>query len=175
MARAARSAHVVAAALLHAVACGDQKPPLANENVVPPPVDAGTGFVNEDTGPPLCGKLEDGGPCGCLELDFLTDVPNVYFVLDRSGSMLQDGKWDTIRGVLSSTLIKLGPRIRYGAAVFPQVGTSCGAGGEVMGVRQGDRPAGTIGPVVKEFSLATGISANGGTPTASTLVALSSG
>ncbi len=175
MRRAARSAHAIAVLVLIAAACGDDKPPLANENVTPPPVEAGSGFVSEEAGPPLCGKLEDGGPCGCLELDFLTDVPNVYFVLDRSGSMLQDGKWDTIRSVLSGALIKLGPRIRYGAAVFPQLGTACGPGAEVMGVRQGDRPAGTIGPVVKEFSLATGISANGGTPTASTLTALTPG
>jgi hypothetical protein len=154
------------------VACGPSRPPLANESGSGVPIpDGGTSFVSFDTAP-ACETLEDGGPCGCLELSFLSDVPNLYFVLDRSGSMRTDDKWQTVRKVVSSTLIKLGPRVRYGASTFPKFGTDCGPGIEVMPVRNGDSPAGKIGHSMDEFLTVTSVTASGGTPTAGTLVGL---
>jgi hypothetical protein len=149
------------------VACGVDRPHAVDESTAPW-FDAGV-FADLDARP-QCETLADGGPCGCLELSFLTDVPNLYFVLDRSGSMEADGKWSTVRKVIASTLQKLGPRVRFGAAVFPK--SDCLPGIEVMPLRSGDSPAGVRGPAVQQFVSRTNVTAIGGTPTAGTITAL---
>ena len=126
-----------------------------------------------DSGPPVCPRGPDGGVCGCLDLPLLGDAPNLYFVLDRSGSMTTDNKWQTVRVAVADLIRKLGPRGRYGAAVFPDPRTNdCSAGLEVMAPRLGDAPAGTFGPTGQAFGFSTNFEAGGGTPTSSTLVAL---
>ncbi|MEO6573089.1 MAG: hypothetical protein ABIP89_04565, partial [Polyangiaceae bacterium] len=114
---------VVLAALASVfAACGSQGsrfPNLTDE-------DAGLGEGGGD-GPaftdsndkPQCEFGADGGPCGCLELNLLGDAPNLYFILDRSGSMNDENKWSTVRTVVAKTVTKLGPRGKFGAAVFP--------------------------------------------------------
>jgi hypothetical protein len=100
----------------------------------------------------------------------------MYFVLDRSGSMAEDDKWDTIRLAVADTMRAIGPRANFGAAVFPGPSTvdECATGVEVMGVRQGDPPsaAGQDGPAVIALLQATNTAAGGGTPTSATLKAI---
>jgi hypothetical protein len=135
------------------------------------PGDGGLGRF--DAAPPSCGLGPDGGVCACLDLSILGAAPNLYFVLDRSGSMSDGGKWDTVRSVVVDVMRQLGPRANFGAAVFPDpTADTCGPGVEVMAPRRGDAPAGTYGPTSSLFEGATSAPASGGTPTAATLTAL---
>ncbi len=122
---------------------------------------------------PTCNAGPDLGVCACTELSFLSDVPNLYFVLDRSGSMAADNKWTTIRIVVAQVMKSLGPRANFGAAIFPNTsGDQCAPGAQVMSVRQGDAPAGTQGPTTTEMLYVTSAGPSGGTPTAATLSSL---
>ncbi|MFO0675046.1 MAG: vWA domain-containing protein [Polyangiaceae bacterium] len=159
--------------------CGSEdRPPDAKTGFVPEtsPTPTSNSFGAEAGAPPTCDFGPESGVCGCTELTALEDVPNIYFVLDRSGSMQDGGKWDTTRSVLTSLIGKLGPRARFGAALFPDPradALSCASGREVMAVRPGD--AGStkvIGPTKGAFLTATNVPASGGTPTAATLRAL---
>jgi hypothetical protein len=99
----------------------------------------------------------------------------VYFILDRSGSMTQDDKWNTIRSVVASAVSRLGPRIAVGAAVYPTPGgPTCGAGAEVFSVRQGTVPStpGKLSPTAWDLLTSVTTVAGGGTPTAATVRAL---
>ncbi|MEO8876467.1 MAG: vWA domain-containing protein [Polyangiaceae bacterium] len=152
-------------------ACGSDRPPISGDQAFPDQ-DASVGFTTE--GGSLCDTtLVDGGPCGCLEISLLTDQPNLYFVLDRSGSMLDDGKWQTVRQVVANVVEKIGPRAKFGVALFSDpAGQGCTPGKEVMPVRTGDSPAGTAGVTTNEVIATTSVGASGGTPTATTLLAL---
>jgi hypothetical protein len=121
-----------------------------------------------------CNLGPEGGVCACVDQPLLGDPPNLYFVLDRSGSMQEDGKWPTIITVLGSLVVALGPRANVGAAVFPDPhSNNCAPGIEVAPLRRGDAPAGTAGPTATALLTELGsLSANGGTPTAATLQAL---
>jgi hypothetical protein len=138
-------------------------------SVTPPLVQPGAGVL-----PPLCtmSSGDDAGICDCVDQAILTDVPNIYFVLDRSGSMTD--KWTTVRTVLAHIEKQLGPRIAIGAAVFPDptVQDGCAPGVEVMPVRQGDSPTLVYGPTTNALAAALDIGASGGTPTAATLQSL---
>jgi hypothetical protein len=112
------------------------------------------------------------GVCGCLELTLVEDVPNIYFVLDRSGSMNDGGKWTSVRIAISDVTRRLGPRARFGAAFFPGRDGDCSPGVEVMPTRPGDPISGIVGPTTLALLELTNESAVGGTPTASTLRAL---
>jgi hypothetical protein len=104
----------------------------------------------------------------------LSDVPNLYFVLDRSGSMGDSDKWNTVRIVVSHVMKSLGPRASFGIAIFPNPSdpNPCAPGVQVMSVRQGDAPAGTQGPATSTMLAVTSATPIGGTPTAATLSAL---
>jgi hypothetical protein len=109
--------------------------------------------------------------CGCLDLSLLSNQPNLYFVLDRSGSMATSSKWTTIRTVVANTMSRIGPRAYFGAAVFPDPRSdNCAPGIEVMSPRLGDTPGSNDTSAF--FTLATNLAASGGTPTAATLTAL---
>ena len=158
--------------LMLAVACGDASPPAIKD---PPGKDASAVDVlfGGETAPPTCNAGPDLGVCACTELDFLSDVPNLYLVLDRSGSMAADNKWTTVRLVVSQVMTNLGPRANFGLAMFPKPSTnpsdSCLAGVQSMSVRPGDAPAGTQGPTTKAMLQITSGAPSGGTPTAATL------
>lgn len=129
--------------------------------------------LNNDAGPPSCQIYNPSrGYCSCTEVALLVDAPNLYFVLDRSGSMGDDGKWTTVRTVVANVITRLGPRAQFGAMMFPGRDDDCTVGVEAMSLRPGDVPAGTPGPVSKAFLQGTAIGAAGGTPTAATLRAL---
>jgi hypothetical protein len=124
--------------------------------------------------PPSCDAGFQGGVCGCLDLTLLGDPPNMYFLLDRSGSMNDDGKWTTIRTVIADVIQRLGPRARFGAAVFPDPNAddTCAPGVTVMNPMAGSAPAGVPGATQETFTSATSFPAGGGTPTAATFTAL---
>jgi hypothetical protein len=150
------------------------------------------GEVGEDAGEPdaagqsfhsvpptelTCNLGPDGGVCACADQTLLGDPPNLYFILDRSGSMAEDNKWPTIVSVLANLVVGLGPRAVVGAAVFPAPNdtTGCTPGVEVSPPTRGDSPAGRAGPSATALLTILGhIAANGGTPTAATLQSLTS-
>jgi hypothetical protein len=110
----------------------------------------------------------DGAACTGTPVPVDPNVPNLYFVLDISGSMLGD-KWTNVRAAASSLIRGLGPNARFGATVFPAPGANqCAAGIEVMPLRLGD----TQGATVSAFTTATALTPNGGTPTAATFRSL---
>ena len=155
-------------------ACGADRPPYSTGEGTTTFRDSGPGFDLD--GAPIreeCGKFEDGGPCGCVELSLLTDVPNLYFIVDRSGSMLEGNKLSAVRVAIGRVVSKLGPRASFGAALFPDTRVStCAAGAEVMSVRRGDSPAGKAGPTTLTLLATTNVAPGGGTPTAATVRAL---
>jgi hypothetical protein len=118
--------------------------------------------------PPDAGDL-----CGQLITQVHKDPPNIYFVLDTSGSMgTQVGASTRYRLVQNAAieLVKnIGGLINVGAALFPFAGLGsdgCHAGGEVLPVTPGDMLD------ISTFAKLTTIQPNGGTPTAATLEAL---
>jgi len=158
------------------VACGDDRPPLLGDPSLGAYGSPDSGLFRDGaTGPPTCALGPANGVCGCTELPLSGDPPNVYFVLDRSGSMNDGGKWSTIRTVVASVVSKLGPRIAVGAAVFPALGSAdCDTGGEVFSVRRGDSPPSPGALSQTAIGLITSVTtiAEGGTPTAATLRAI---
>lgn len=155
-------------------ACGTERPPLDDSNAQAsgaPKAGASAGF-DFDSGAPRCEIGGGGNVCGCVDLDVLTDVPTLYFVLDRSGSMLDDDKWSTVRTVVAKVVARLGARANFGAMVFPGMTGTCSAGTEVMPVLRGDVAAGDVGPTARSFLEGTGVPPTGGTPTAATMRSL---
>lgn len=139
-----RSAFIAlfALAALGGAACG-------NPDVAAPGAAAGAGGQPEPVIPDLP-DAPDGPPdpnavglCGNEFLAALEDPPNLYFVLDRSGSMsdfFSKGvtKLDASLTALDEVLQALGHRINFGAAVFPSDQGECFRGGEVFSTRPGD-------------------------------------
>jgi hypothetical protein len=141
----------------------DRKPDAGND------VDAGTASCSEF--------------CGETFLHERLDPPNLYFLLDRSGSMAAPiegsnlDKYDTARKVLGTLLQVIGHRVRYGATVFPADADTdyCGAGIEVSKLTLGGLPAcdGEFDPVLVNFLFGIGrLSPGGSTPTSAALAAL---
>src|SRR5579872_4589861 len=177
------AARVAPAALAVLGACGGpSNPPLVQD--VLPQQDSGPPSLISDAGPVIqnCGVGPDGGVCACADEPLEVDPPSLYYVLDRSGSMADNGKWNTVRSVLGSLAIALGPRARFAAAVFPDTQQEgCTPGGQVFPTQngqplaplQGDGMPGAPGPhdlaLIQTLGL---IGASGGTPTAATLQAL---
>jgi hypothetical protein len=137
--------------------------------------DAGASLIG-DASPiiPNCGVGPDGGVCACADEPLAIDPPTLYFVLDRSGSMNDLNKWNTVRSVLESVAVQLGGRAAFGAAVFPDPATDgCVVGRQVYAPTPGDAVNGFPGPADRTLFYVLGhIDANGGTPTAGTLQAL---
>jgi hypothetical protein len=107
-------------------------------------------------------------------MDIAGEPPNIYFVLDHSGSMVAQDLWGTVSRVVLDTMRKIGRRGRFGAAMFPDARSEdqCAPGREVMSVRLGD-PTGTYGPTWTFLhSQLIPSRPRGGTPTSATLEAL---
>jgi hypothetical protein len=129
------------------------------------------------------------GLCGNTILPLQLTRPNVYFAIDRSGSMADrssgmqnpetglaisnyDAAWLSIHDVLFA----LGHRVSYGAAVFPRFGNvdQCDAGAEVYPVTAGDSVTyarnGIDGPnLTKLISTLSKWAPEGATPMSATL------
>lgn len=94
---------------------------------VPPMGTGGSGYeVPKDNG---CGDQPpaDAGLCGNEVIEIQEDRPNLYFVLDASGSMgeriapdSETTKYDAAVSAIKRVLKLIGHRVSYGAAVFPK-------------------------------------------------------
>ena len=167
-------------------ACAGKGHP-ANAHLDGPAEDAGVagagggfGSFGDAMPPPKPGP--DAG-CGYQLTDITRTPANVYFVLDRSGSMGEvvsgKKKLDAVRSAVVGMAQAIGFRVNVGAAVFPTIAGGehyCVAGGEVLPLQPGDPKSfvenGKLGPVAQKLQQALSIAAYGDTPTAATLVAL---
>jgi hypothetical protein len=171
------TALLAACGLLAPGACGspDHPPALGDLTLPPGALDGGESFdFDAQLTPPQCTVGPEGGVCACVDQTIIGDKPNLYFVLDRSGSMLDSNKWGQIKLALADLLTQLGPRVNFGATVFPDPRTdNCNPGIEVFSTRPGDSPAGWEGPTTASLlHTLNSIGAAGGTPTAATLQAI---
>lgn len=133
----------------------------------------GTFLPPDDGGPP---PLDASGLCGNQLHEVVVDAPNVYFVIDASGSMSAPAgnktRYQKVRSAAVDLVRELGALIHVGAALFPHEATSseeCAIGAQVMEVTPGDPYTGQTGPTTGKFSKATDVTPFGGTPTAATL------
>ncbi len=169
------------------VSCEEARPAPAGYAAAPGGSrDAGTeleldGGSNQH-GPP---SGDASGFCGNQRIAQVIERPNVYFVVDRSGSMADapEGeprtKYESVRLALREVLSQVGHRVRYGAAVFPSrsADDDCAPGAEVFPTREGDPVAyalrGELGPTLLELlTVLSRFPSQGSTPIDATLRAL---
>jgi hypothetical protein len=145
------------------------------------PLDAGAGIATPSSS--ACGNF-----CGETFLHEVTNPPNLYFLIDRSGSMRDIpagaslNKYDMARKVLGELLKVIGHRVRYGATIFPANTDPtdpnyCGGGRDVFAPTLGGLPAcdGTMDSVLSNFlKVLSGVVPGGATPTAAALADLRS-
>lgn len=186
IARTACGALLAGAALVGPLllgACGakdDHPPPLSGR-----PSSGGSGSIggtggDECEGPP---EPDAQGLCGNEVVPVVQEKPNLYFVLDSSGSMSLDiegggTRIGAAKTAITNLLHELGHRIRYGLATYPgerdNIAGTCATGKEVFKTQEGD-PVQCVnkrvaGPVLTSFAKAlSNVGAFGGTPTAATL------
>ena len=163
-----------AATMALVAGCGSQRPPPAGDSTYQPSAGASAGGGFQEGGvsnkPPGCGQKADGTFCDCVDTPLFADPPNMYFVLDRSGSMAENDKWDAVRVVVAQILRSLGPRANFGATVFPGFDdTTCAPPREVLPISPGDPPGAQDGPTTKKLLTVTAGPPSGGTPTAAAL------
>ena len=129
------------------------------------------------------GGCPSEGACGTEVHAVAFDAPNIYFVLDVSGSMLEvpEGEDETryalVRDKAIALVDELGALISVGAALFPHGNVEdypCSPGAEVLPITPGDPYDGDNyeGPTTTAFRKATKVTPLGGTPVAATLTAL---
>jgi hypothetical protein len=156
-----------------AAGCGEPTHPGELPDIVN---EGGSTFFVNDASPstPTCNL--GGNVCACVDEPLLGEPPNLYFVLDRSGSMNDSGKWGTVVNVLTQVVLQLGPRVNVGVAVFPDPAggpDTCATGIPVVNLSPGDARSGQLGPTATQILTELGrVGAAGGTPTAATLTAL---
>lgn len=128
---------------------------------------------SEDGGPP---PIDADGFCGNQIHETVVDAPNVYFVIDASGSMNAPAgnttRYAKVRSAALQLVHDLGALIHVGAALFPYKATAaeeCPIGAQVMAVTPGDPFTGQPGPTTTKFAKAIDVAPSGGTPTAATL------
>lgn len=127
------------------------------------------------------GRWPESCSATALRLRIAEEPPNLYFVLDRSGSMAESmagsssNRYAAVRQATVSLVKAMGSHVNVGAAVFPAAGRLCEAGEEVLATTRGDDP--TVypdgnGPVTTAFAEAIDVVTLGYTPTAATLSGL---
>jgi len=118
------------------------------------------------------------GYCGNEFFQVVQEPPNLYFVIDRSGSMNESveppsstTRYSAVRAACVHVVRQIGSRANFGAAVFPgsPYADECSTGIEVFPTRPGDPPGTPNGPVANAFAAATNVEPLGGTPIAATL------
>jgi hypothetical protein len=164
--------------LLAACAGSGERDPAALVHTNRPPAPDGGGGVTIDGGENRCGTF-----CGETFLREVTEPKNLYFVLDRSGSMVAPmpgsslTRYQTTRAVLARLLRVIGHRVSYGAAAFPTTVNpdDCSPGGQVFPPTLGGLPPceGGDDAVLDAFLRRLGaLVPLGATPTAATLRAI---
>ncbi len=157
-----------------------QRPGRPGNSLLTASTGSGGGDIFTGTGG---GPCVASGVCGDEVHKISFDVPNLYFVFDRSGSMTEqpNGGPQTAYGLVRDAAIdlvkSLGPLINVGAALFPHgdIQTNpCTDGDEVFPVTPGDPidPGGEDGPTTEAFRAAINITPVGGTPVSATLQTL---
>ncbi len=141
--------------------------------------DAGLLDYAAPDGPPTA---DASGLCGNQFFAASMEPPNLYFVIDRSGSMVDPAgvqgwsKYTAVRVAVVDVVREIGSRANFGAALYPgePMVTGCETGMEVFATRRGDpvTGGGADGPVSKAMAAATDVEPIGGTPTAATLEVL---
>jgi len=125
----------------------------------------------------------DAALCGDQQIPAISEPPNLYFIVDRSGSMAERlpgsafTKYENARIAISVMLRAVGHRVRYAAGVYPALlnQDGCSPGVPIFPISAGDSPKyaamGENGPVLTDLLKRLGSSppAGGGTPTAATL------
>lgn len=157
--------------------CGSERPPPAGSSGFTPGSSGVAGGGFQDAGgsdkPPGCGQKDDGSFCDCIDVPLFGEAPNMYFVLDRSGSMAEGNKWAQVRGVVAEIVRTLGPRANFGATVFPGEGqSSCAPARQILPISPGDPRGSGDGPTTTKLLQGTINAPNGGTPTAQALRAV---
>jgi hypothetical protein len=166
----------VISALLLMAACDEGR---RGGGVAPRPpatTSSGTGGGGGQGGSGPC--VQDGA-CADEVHELSFNVPNIYFVFDRSGSMQEleppdyDSRYTVVRNAAMDLIRSLGPLINVGAALFPHGDIDnfpCNAGQEVMPVSPGDPfdDDGFEGPTLGTFRLRTNVVPVGGTPVSAT-------
>ncbi|MEM1031524.1 MAG: vWA domain-containing protein [Myxococcota bacterium] len=136
----------------------------------------GQGAGGDDGGGLIDDECVGDGLCGTDLIEVVFDRPNVYFVFDRSGSMVTPeggpapafSRFNRLRDASVAVVEDLGPLINVGLALFPAGGADgCAAGGEVMPVTPGDKPGASA--TLEAFASALDVVPDGGTPIAATL------
>lgn len=131
-----------------------------------------------DVPPEQCG----GDFCGDTFLHERRNPPNLYFLIDRSGSMreIPDGshytKFHMARNVITDVLGAIGHRVRYGIAIYPKDTEEgvCSTSEEVLAPVLGAPPSctGQVDPELSHRLTALGIDPAGTTPTSAAVSAL---
>jgi hypothetical protein len=142
--------------------------PLAGMSA-PPPTQPGT-----PTGDP--------NVCEVVHLVANPQVPDMMIVLDRSGSMLEGGRWEPSVSAVRRVTMELQGKIRFGLALFPDpAGMMATMGGGFFGGGGDDgdscAPGKVAVPIAENNATAIGqvldrTEPAGGTPTADTLSGL---
>ena len=143
---------------------------------------AGSGSGGQRNGLDVGDASADAALCGNQQIPAISDPPNLYFVVDRSGSMGDRlpgspySKYENARVAISVMLRAVGHRVRYAAGVYPAFLNSdgCAPGLQIFPLTAGDSPKyaanGENGPVLDELLQRLGNNPpSGGTPTAATL------
>jgi hypothetical protein len=124
------------------------------------------------------------GDCGSTAVELELVRPNLYFLLDRSGSMaepipgtLPQNRLGAASVAIEQVLRQIGHRVNFGASVFPADTSTCGPGEEVQPLGPGDPVSYALsnkdGPQLQRlvFNLRR-VAPEGVTPTAAALTAL---
>src|SRR3954471_12365162 len=144
---------------------------------------AGNGTGSLDVGD----ASADAALCGNQQIPAVSDAPNLYFVVDRSGSMGDPlsgspfSKFENARVAISVMLRAVGHRVRYAAGVYPAYlnEDGCAPGMPIFPLTAGDSPKYAAmaenGPGLSELLKRLADNPpSGGTPTAATLRELQS-
>ena len=171
----------VAAATTQLSCTTHEHPPLVG-NVEP---DGGTGVIDDskhEGGLNVGDASTEPALCGDQQIPAISEPPNLYFVVDRSGSMADRlsgsaySKYENARIAISVMLRAVGHRVRYAAATYPALlnEEGCSPGAAIFPLTAGDSPKyaakGENGPALSELLSRLGSTPpSGGTPTAATL------
>lgn len=166
---------VAATWLILALACGDKRSEFEPLGPTGPGAGGQVGGLGLVGG--AGGECVIEGACGNEIHEIQFDAPNIYFVLDRSGSMQAiepsgDNRYRVVREAAIDMIKSLGTLINTGAAVFPYgdvLRFPCSAGAEVFPVTPGQPSGNGESAMVQAFRAATDGQPFGGTPIAQSL------